>query len=140
MKPGEIGQEVLATALRLAEGSGGSVRVVNVLKVPMAQPLDADLGDAEQEALDAVEEARESGADQGVSVEGVVLRARSRSEAIVAEAEKIGADLVMMGSSPRWRSQSRFFSPLVNEVLRAAPCEVMVVTYPEGVLDDGGSA
>jgi APA family basic amino acid/polyamine antiporter len=140
VKPGEIGQEVLATALRLAKGSGGSVRVVNVLKVPMAQPLDADVGEAEREGLDAVQEARETGADQGVAVDGVVLRARSRSEAIVAEAEEIGADLVMMGSSPRWRSQSRFFSPLVDEVLRTAPCEVMVVTYPEGVLDEDGGA
>jgi nucleotide-binding universal stress UspA family protein len=88
--------------------------VVNVLKVPMAQPLDADLGDAERAGLAVVEDARESGADQGVPVDGVVLRARSRSEAIVTEAEEIGADLVMMGSSPRWRSQSRFFSPLVD--------------------------
>ena len=56
------------------------------------------------------------------------------------EAEEIGADLVMMGSSPRWRSQSRFFSPLVDEVLRAAPCEVMVVTYPEGVLAEAEGA
>ena len=46
----------------------------------------------------------------------------------------------MMGSSPRWRSQSRFFSPLVDEVLRSASCEVMVVTYPEGVLEEAGGA
>jgi APA family basic amino acid/polyamine antiporter len=140
VKPGEIGREVLATALRLAKQSGGSVRVINVLKVPMAQPLGADMGGAEQDGLDVVEEARETGADQGVAVDGVVVRARSRSEAIVAEAVEIGADLVMMGSSPRWRSQSRFFSPLVDEVLRAAPCEVMVVTYPEGVLEEVGGA
>ncbi len=140
VKPGDIGREVLATALRLAKQSGGSVRVINVLKVPMAQPLGADLGGAEQDGLDVVEEARETGADQGVGVDGVVVRARSRSEAIVAEAQEIGADLVMMGSSPRWRSQSRFFSPLVDEVLRAAPCEVMVVTYPEGVLEEAGGA
>ena len=41
-----------------------------------------------------------------------------------------------MGSAPRWRTQTRFFSPTVDEVLRTAPCEVMVVTYPEGVLED----
>ncbi len=140
VKPGDIGREVLATALRLAKQSGGSVRVIHVLKVPMAQPLGADLGGAEQDGLDVVEEARETGANQGVGVDGVVVRARSRSEAIVAEAEEIGADLVMMGSSPRWRSQSRFFSPLVDELLRAAPCEVMVVTYPEGVLEEVGGA
>ncbi len=140
LKPGDIGREVLATALRLARESEASVRVLHVLKVPMAQPLDADLGDAEQAALDAVQEARESGADQGVRVEGLVVRARSRSEAIVAEARELGADLVMMGSSPRWRAQSRFFGPLVDEVLRTAPCEVIVVTYPEGVLEGATGA
>jgi len=83
-----------------------------------------------------VQEARDAGRDEGVIVDGLVLRARSRSEAIVHEAEAIGADLIMMGSSPRWRAQSRFFSPLVDQVLRTAPCEVMVVTYPEGVLEE----
>jgi nucleotide-binding universal stress UspA family protein len=65
-----------------------------------------------------------------------VVRARSLSEAIVKEAEVSGADLILMGSAARWRRQSRFFSPTVDEVLRTAPCEVMVVTYPEGVLDE----
>ena len=36
----------------------------------------------------------------------------------------------------RWRSQKRFFSPTVDEVLRGAPCEVMVVAYPQGVLEE----
>jgi nucleotide-binding universal stress UspA family protein len=40
-----------------------------------------------------------------------------------------------MGSSPRWRRQSRFFSPTVDYVLRHAPCEVMVIAYPQGLLE-----
>ena len=136
VKPGEIGREVLATAMRLAKESGGSVRAIHVLKIPMSQELEVDIGDADSEALAVVQEARDAGRDEGVIVDGLVLRARSRSEAIVHEAEAIGADLIMMGSSPRWRAQSRFFSPLVDQVLRTAPCEVMVVTYPEGVLEE----
>ena len=41
-----------------------------------------------------------------------------------------------MGSAPRWRRQSRFFSPTVDYVLRRAPCEVMVLAYPQGVLEE----
>ena len=41
-----------------------------------------------------------------------------------------------MGSAPRWRRQSRFFSPTVDYVLRHAPCEVMVIAYPQGVLEE----
>ncbi len=62
------------------------------------------------------------------------MRSRSLSEAIVAEAVAIEADVILMGSAPRWRHQSRFFGPTVDEVLRRAPCEVMVITYPDGVL------
>src|SRR5205823_2847486 len=60
-------------------------------------------------------------------------------EAIVEQAARAGADLIVLGSAPRWRRQSRFFSPTVDYVLRRAPCEVMVVAYPQGVLEEDGS-
>jgi len=136
LKLGDLGQEVLATALKLAEDRGAEVRVLHVLKVPMSLPLDADMGEQEALGREAIAEARELALEQGVVVEGEVVRARSRSEAIIAEAARLGADLVVLGSAPRWRAQSRFFSPTVDEVLRRAPSEVMVVSYPEGVLDE----
>ena len=37
-----------------------------------------------------------------------------------------------------WRRQSRFFSPIVEHVLRNAPCEVLVVAFPEHVLEEDG--
>ena len=57
---------------------------------------------------------------------------RSIGQAIVAEAALRGADLIVLGSSPRWRRQSAFFSPTVDYVLRNAPCEVLVVAFPQG--------
>jgi nucleotide-binding universal stress UspA family protein len=42
----------------------------------------------------------------------------------------------VMGSAPRWRRQSRFFSPTEDYVLRRASCEVIVMAYPQGVLDE----
>ena len=54
-----------------------------------------------------------------------------------AEAERRNADLIVLGSSPRWRRQSRFFSPTVDHVLKHAHCEVLVVAFPEGVFEDG---
>ena len=56
--------------------------------------------------------------------------------AIVARAEEINADLIVLGSAPRWRRQSRFFSPTVDYVLRKAPAEVLVVAFPQGVLEE----
>ena len=65
-----------------------------------------------------------------------IVRSRSIGEAIVGEARKHAADLIVMGSAPRWRRQSRFFSPTVDYVLRHAPSEVMVIAYPQGVLEE----
>ena len=78
------------------------------------------------------------GADYGVAVHGETVRARSIGEAIVKEAERSGVDLIVLGSAPRWRRQSRFFSPTVEYVLRKAPCEVLVVAFPEGVMEADG--
>jgi basic amino acid/polyamine antiporter, APA family len=136
LKLSEIGQEVLATALRLAEEGGAQVYVVNVIKVPMSLPLDAPDLEGEEEGRAALEEAREIAEDLGVEVVARVVRARSLAQAVLDEAEAVNADLIVLGSAPRWRRQSRFFSPTVDEVLRRAPIEVMVVTYPEGVLAD----
>jgi nucleotide-binding universal stress UspA family protein len=135
LKLADIGEEVLATALRLAEERGAEVQVLHVVRVPMSLPLDSDLGDAERLAREAMDEAREIAAEQGVDLVPRLVRARSLSEAIVAEADAAGADLIVMGSAARWRRHKRFFSPTVDAVLRRAPCEVIVVTYPEGVLD-----
>jgi nucleotide-binding universal stress UspA family protein len=74
-----------------------------------------------------------------VEVRVETVRARSIGEAIVGEAERRGTDLIVVGSAPRWRRQSRFFSPTVEFVLRKAPCEVLVVAFPEGVMESDGA-
>jgi basic amino acid/polyamine antiporter, APA family len=104
--------------------------------VPLDKPLDAELIDEEERAAASLAEAAILGADHGVTVEGRSIRARSIGEAIVRAAEESGADLIVVGSSPRWRRQSRFFSPTVDYVLRKAPAEVLVVAFPQGVLEE----
>jgi APA family basic amino acid/polyamine antiporter len=136
VKLGQIGEEMLATAIRLAEERGCSVRALHVIKVPLELPLDAELVDEEERAEASLAEAKLLAAEHGVEVEGEIVRGRAIGEAIVHEATGNGVDLILLGSAPRWRRQSRFFSPTVDYVLRRAPCEVMVVTYPQGVLEE----
>jgi basic amino acid/polyamine antiporter, APA family len=141
MKLGEIGEEMIATAVKLAEERGASVEALHVIRVPMELPLDAELLDEEERAEASIAEAKLLGADHGVTVEGRTVRARSIGQAIVQEAEENDADLIVLGSSPRWRRQSRFFSPTVEYVLKKAPSEVLIVAFPQGVLEgDGASA
>ena len=136
MKLGEIGEEMAATAVKLAQERRCPVEALHVIRVPLELPLDAEMIDEEERAEASLAEAKLLGAENGVEVRGTTLRARSIGEAIVDEAKRTGADLIVLGSAPRWRRQSRFFSPTVEHVLKKAPCEVLIVAFPQGVLEE----
>jgi APA family basic amino acid/polyamine antiporter len=135
LKLGPIGEEMVATAVKLAQESGASVWALHVVRVPMDRPLDQELPEEEENATAALAEAQLLGADHGVEVKGKTVRARSIGDAIVSQAKELGVDLIVLGSAPKWRRQSRFFSPTVEYVLKKAPCEVLVVAFPQGVLE-----
>ncbi len=137
MKLGDIGEEMVATAVALAKESGATIEAITVVQVPRERELGAPLPrDVAEEADASVAEARALGEENGVDVHAEAVHARSIGHAIVDEAASRSADLIVLGSSPRWRRQSRFFSPTVDHVLRHAPCEVLVVAFPEGVFDE----
>ncbi|MBA2474635.1 MAG: universal stress protein [Actinobacteria bacterium] len=136
MKLGEIGEEMVATAIKLAQESGATVEALSVIRVPLDLPLDAELGASDRQAAESLEEARLLAADHDVEIRTEVIRAHSIGDAIVEEARRRGTDLIVLGSAPRWRRQSRFFSPTVEYVLRHAGSEVLIVAFPQGVLEE----
>jgi APA family basic amino acid/polyamine antiporter len=136
MKLGDIGEEMVATAIALARESNAEIEAITVVRVPRRFELEGDLPpDVAARVEASLDEARALGTDHGVDVLGDVVRARSIGHAIVEEAQRRGSDLIVLGSSPRWRRQSRFFSPTVDFVLRNSPCEVLVVAFPDGVFE-----
>jgi APA family basic amino acid/polyamine antiporter len=136
MKLGQIGEEMVATAVKLAQERHAAVETLFVIRVPLDQPIDAPLPEIEAEAAASIAEAKALGADHDVLVVGRIIRARSIGDAIVEAAAETGADLIVLGSSPRWRRQARFFSPTVEYVLRKAGAEVLIVAFPQGVLEE----
>ena len=136
MKLGQIGKESVATAVKLAQERNAVVETLFVIRVPLDLPLDAPLTDVEEQAAASIAEAQALGAENDVPVAGRIVRARSIGDAIVEAAAETGADLIVLGSSPRWRRQSRFFSPTVEYVLRMASAEVLIVAFPQGVLEE----
>ncbi len=137
MKLGDIGEEMVATAIALAKERGSSVEAVFVVRVPRAFPLEGALPEDVRRRADAsLAEARALGEENGVEILTRTVVARSIGHAIVEDAREHGIDLIVLGSSPRWRRQSRFFSPTVDHILRHAHCEVLVVAFPEGVFED----
>jgi APA family basic amino acid/polyamine antiporter len=136
MKLGIIGEEMLATAIKLAAEHGATVEALHVIRVPLELPLDAQLYDLDERAEAALSEAHLLGAEHNVKVVGATVRGRAIGEAIVSHARETGADLIVLGSAPRWRRQSRFFSPTVDFVLRKSPAEVLIVAFPQRVMDE----
>lgn len=135
MKLGVIGEEMVATAVRLAQERGAKVTALHVIRVPLDLPVDAELADQQERAEASIAEAKLLGSDHGVVVEGSIVRARAIGSAIVEAAREAEVDLIVLGASPRWRRQSRFFSPTVEYVLKKAPCEVLIVAFPQGVIE-----
>jgi APA family basic amino acid/polyamine antiporter len=111
------------------------LEALHVIRVPFERPLDAELPEQDDAARSSLEEARTLAEEHGVEIRTRTVRARSIGEAIVDEAREGAFDLIVVGSSPRWRRPSRFFSPTVDHVLRRTSCQVMVVTFPRGVFD-----
>lgn len=137
MKMGDIGEEMVATAIALAKDSDAEIDAITVVRVPRRYELEGELPPDVAAKVDAsLDEARLLGEDHGVEVRTDVVRARSIGHAILAEAEARHADLIVLGSAARWRRQSRFFSPTVDFVLRKASCEVVVVAFPDGVFEE----
>ena len=136
MKLGQIGEETVTIAVTLAQERNAAVEALFVIRVPLELPLHAPLPDIEAQATSSIAEAQALGAANGVLVVGRIVRGRSIGDAIVDAAAETDADLIVLGSSPRWRRQSRFFSPTVEYVLRKATAEVLIVAFPQGVLEE----
>src|SRR5512133_2671426 len=102
MKLGPIGEEMVATAVKLAQEAGASVWALHVVRVPMERELDQAVAEEEERAEASLSEAQALGADHGVKVKPKTVRARSIGQAIVEQAEELGVDLIVVGSSPRW--------------------------------------
>ena len=110
---------MLATAIKLAEDHGAAITALHVVRVPLDQPFEAGFrrgGAGETSLAEAklLAAERRRGSRSGSFVRG---RSGKRSTRPAAQ----GVDLIVMGSSPRWRRQSRFFGPTVDYVLRKAP-------------------
>ena len=79
MKLGDIGEEMVATAIALAKEREAAIEALFVIRVPLELPLDADLVEEEERAAASLAEARLLGEDNGVEVRGETVQAPARS-------------------------------------------------------------
>jgi nucleotide-binding universal stress UspA family protein len=98
MKLGAIGEEMIATAVKLARDRDAHVEALFVIRVPLDKPLEAELHEQEEAAAASLAEARLLGSDNGVEVQVETIRARSIGDAIVGEAQRRGNDLIVVAA------------------------------------------
>jgi nucleotide-binding universal stress UspA family protein len=126
------------SACSLAAPDGGSLVGVFVIELPAELPLEAHMFDAERRAREALERARAEVESCGLRFSGRLVRAHGTAEAIVAEAERLSVDLIVLAARrrPSRRLHAPLFDEVVRDVLAEAPCRVMVITAPPDGADD----
>ena len=122
-------EEALVAAARLASERRARIVILHVLEVPLDQQLDAHLPERQEAAdliLDEAQALLENYA--GVHVTSRLERARSAGPAIVAEAARRDAEVIILGA-PRTKVKGGkpIFGRTVDYVLRNAPTRVAVV-------------
>jgi APA family basic amino acid/polyamine antiporter len=125
---GEQATEAMHVACRLAAERGASIVAVRVIVVPMELALDSELPEQEELADRLLDEAHDIGELYGVRVIERVIRARHAGRAIVDEAERRNAEIIVLGAPrlPHRTRKSAIFGKTVDFVLKNAPCRVMV--------------
>jgi nucleotide-binding universal stress UspA family protein len=120
-------------AVELANSTGSELHVMHVKLVPLTPPypevLDwrEDLEYAEREARELLDEQVKKVEDAGGIVARVHLREEQPAEEIIALAEELGADLIVVGRRHRGRIRRALAGSVSDWVVRHARCPVLVV-------------
>lgn len=119
------------------EGERGEIAVMLVHELPLVEPLDAPLGEAEAQTTSRLAQIRRVAERLDLRVLSTVTRARAAGRAICQEADRRGADAVLLGTRMKRRKGDEVFGRSVTYVLRHAPCDVLVLALPEESLRRG---
>ncbi len=130
-------------AARLAAERGARLVVVTVVEVPLELPLEAALPEEVELANALLDEARAIGESYGVRVIERLIRARSFGRAVIDEAVTRRSDIIVVGAERNTRRRRPMvFSPTVEQILKHAPCRVLVAAgLPfDGIRSNGHAA
>jgi nucleotide-binding universal stress UspA family protein len=136
-------EKALVFACRLAGERQASITAVGVVTVPPLLPLDAHMDDEEREVHTLLGRAEATADSFGVELSPLVARARDASGAVIDQAGATGAEVIVIGGARRNSrgTHGPIFERTVQEVLKRAPCRVIVVRpHPEAVPAAAGRA
>lgn len=124
---GEVGDEAIKLACRLAKKDKGKTWAVYVITIKRALPIDAEIDSEVHEAENMLNHIEEVAEDESYEVETDVIQAREAGPAIIDEAVERGVDLILMGISYKRRFGQFSLGNVVPYVLKNAPCPVILL-------------
>ena len=130
LKKNETTDRAVALAAQMARHRNGTVEVLAVIEVSFMLPLDAKVEEDEKYALELLDCAESVAMQNATKVKKRILKARNAGAAIVREAEEKAVDLIIIANTPvRVRGNMHQIDPVVEYVMRNAPCEVLVLSH-----------
>jgi nucleotide-binding universal stress UspA family protein len=124
-----LAKPALETAVMLAKGTGGSMRLINVLPVTPPMLVEYVPADFDEQQRKSAEDALSIIAGEIALAAGdasSVVRQGGTYQEILEEAKEFNADLIVM-SSHRVGVRTYFLGSVAGHVVRYANCSVMVV-------------
>ncbi|HEV2605678.1 MAG TPA: universal stress protein [Microvirga sp.] len=125
----ETAQPAIARAATLAEGSGGTIRLVNVrslLPVTYMEFVPPQFEEGQQEEAEARLAEIAAGVPLPSERVSAVVRMGSVYNEVLEEADKTGADLIVVGSH-RPTMATYLLGSNASTIVRHAKCSVLVV-------------
>lgn len=125
-------EKAIDLACRLAAEHHASLTSITVIELPPLLPLDAHMIEEEDEAHRLLNRADAIADSYGVNITSRILRARDAAIAIADQARTIDAEIIVIGSARKARrtTHGTIFRTTIQDVLRKAPCRVMVIAAP----------
>ena len=128
-------EKALSTAKELAELFGAEVVIVHAyhVNIPVVMPMEGGYAlpsgfceDLRSEATARVEKVAKELANEGIKATGIALSEQA-SVAVVAQAESLPADLIVMGTRGLTGLKHVMLGSVAERVVRPAPCPVLTV-------------
>src|SRR5437667_4582990 len=130
LKKNATTDRAVALAAQMARHRNGNVEVLAVIEVSFMLPLDAKVEEDEKYARELLDRAESVAMQSATKVKKRILKARNAGVAIVREAEEKAVDLIIIANTPvRVRGNMHQIDPVVEYVMRNAPCEVLVLSH-----------
>lgn len=126
----EYSDRGIELACRLGQEQNATIRLVQIIEVPLSLPLGAHLPGHEDRAHEILEQGKGIVETHNLAVEMRVERARYAAEKIADMVLKENIELIVMGIHPKPGGVENIIGRTTEMLLRKLPCEIIIDAKP----------